>query len=283
MPDKLVTTDGRETYEVTLDWALFPQDLPRGRLSQLAVLPDGRVAICQRADPAIVLFDASGRFERAWHHAALASVHGLAATMTGDLWVTSFDLHQVLRFSSDGVLLQELGHRSRPGWGVPFNHPTDMAVAGDGELYVTDGYGNTRVHRFAADGRLLGSWGTAGRGEGQFTCPHGIWVDDARARVIVLDRDNDRICLFDREGRWIETWDGFARAPMDVWGDGERLWISDQTPAIWCVDAVSGAVIGRSRGFCVYPHGIWGEPGGFFTANQQPDGVARYRRVRSYQ
>lgn len=278
-PPRLVTTDGRDRYEVTLDWARFPDDVPRGRLSQLAVLPDGRVAICQRADPAVVIFDATGGFEHAWHHAALSSVHGMAATTNGDLWITSFDHHQVLQFSADGRLMRELGSHDCPNWNDPFNHPTDVAIAKDGEIYVSDGYGNARVHRFSSDGRLLASWGAPGRGDGQFACPHGIWLDEPRARVLVLDRDNDRVCLFDRAGSWLGAWDGFARRPMDIWGDETRLWISDQTPAIWCLDAATGHIIGRGRGFCVYPHGIWGERNGFFVANQEPDGVARYRRL----
>jgi DNA-binding beta-propeller fold protein YncE len=278
-PGALVATDGRDRYLVTKDWARFPADLPRGRLSQLAVLPDGRVAICQREDPAIVLFNPDGGFDRAWHHPGLASVHGICATPAGELWVTSFDLHQCLRFSADGVLLQELGTRSWPTWGAPFNHPTDIAVAADGEIFVSDGYANTRTHRFAADGTLLGGWGTPGRGVSQFACPHGVWIDEARARVLVLDRDNDRVCLFDRAGAPLGAWGGFRR-PMDIWSDGDRCWITDQTPGLWCLNLADGAVIGKARGYCVYPHGICGDGlGNLYVAAQQPDSVHRYTRL----
>jgi DNA-binding beta-propeller fold protein YncE len=278
-PRQLFVTDGQDHYRVTRDWARFPADLPRGRLSQLAVLADGRVAICQRVDPAIVLFHPDGSFDRAWHHPSLASVHGIAATPANELWLTSFDLHQVLRFSADGALLQEIGAQDRPAWGAPFNHPTDVAVAADGEVFVSDGYANCRTHRFARDGRLLAGWGEPGRGVSQFTCPHGIWFDDARDRVLVLDRDNDRVCVFGRDGTPQGQWGNYRR-PMDIWSDGTRCWIPDQTPSIWCVSAEDGAVVGRMRAFCVYPHGIWGDGrGNLFVAAQQPDSVHFYERI----
>src|SRR5438477_273239 len=78
-------------------------------------------------------------------------------------------------------------------------------VAPGGDLYVTDGYGNARVHRFSAEGRLLQSWGEPGAGPGQFNLPHGIAVL-ADGRVLVADRENDRIQLFDPEGKYLDQW-----------------------------------------------------------------------------
>jgi sugar lactone lactonase YvrE len=100
----------------------------------------------------------------------------------------------------------------------PFNSCTKVAIAPNDELYVSDGYGNARVHRFAADGTLLQSWGEPGRGPGQFYLPHGILVHEGR--VIVCDRENDRLQFFDLDGNYLEQWTGL-QAPCNVVVDAE--------------------------------------------------------------
>ena len=70
---------------------------------------------------------------------------------------------------------------------------------------MTDGYGNARVHKFAADGTYLFSWGEPGTAPGQFNLPHGVWID-RRGRVLVADRENDRVQVFDQEGKLLEIW-----------------------------------------------------------------------------
>jgi DNA-binding beta-propeller fold protein YncE len=92
----------------------------------------------------------------------------------------------------------------------PFHRPTRIAVAANGEMYVADGYGNARVHRFAADGTLLQSWGNPGTGPGQFLVPHGIAVA-ADGRVLVADRENDRIQVFTADGEYLNEWQGLSR------------------------------------------------------------------------
>ena len=88
-----------------------------------------------------------------------------------------------------------LGEKNRPAMpGKPFNKPTDLARAPNGELYISDGYGNSSVHRFTADGTLIQSWGEPGTGPGQFNLPHGVWVDGDR--VYVADRQNNRVQIF---------------------------------------------------------------------------------------
>ena len=101
------------------------------------------------------------------------------------------DEHEVLKLSPDGRIVLTLGQRGGP-LRAPFNHPADIAIAPNGDIYVADGYGNSSVHRFSAEGKHLMTWGGPGKGRGQFTTPHGIWVD-ARDRVFVADRENDRV------------------------------------------------------------------------------------------
>src|SRR5439155_15039166 len=100
--------------------------------------------------------------------------------------------------------------------GPPFNRPTNLAVAPSGDVYVSDGYGNCRVHRYAADGKLIGSWGEPGSGPGQFILPHSVWVA-ADGRVLVADRENDRIQVFSPSGEYLTEWG--ALRPTDVCTD----------------------------------------------------------------
>ena len=103
--------------------------------------------------------------------------------------------------------------------GPPFNRPTNVAVAPNGELYVSDGYGNCRVHRFSAGGELIQSWGDPGTGPGQFNLPHGIWVLPDE-RVLVADRENDRIQVFSPTGEYITEWLDVQR-PTQIYSRGD--------------------------------------------------------------
>jgi sugar lactone lactonase YvrE len=278
MSHSFVTTDGVRRYRVERDWAKLPGGMELGPISQLVVRRDGRVVVVQRVAPAVLVFGPDGELEESWHHPQLPSVHGVSLDAEDNLLVTSFDAHQVLRFDRTGRITLELGTFDGPHWAEPFNHPTDIAVAPDGEIYVTDGYGNARVHRFAADGRLIGSWGAPGVAPGEFCCPHGIWIT-ADDRVVVLDRDNSRIQVFDREGKLQTIWSGFVK-PMDIWGNAAGdLFVSDQTPRIVRLGA-DGTFKGAMRAFAVYPHGLWGDAeGNLFVAEQLPSGVAKYNAL----
>src|SRR5205823_6614231 len=127
-------------------------------------------------------------------------------------------LQQVLKFTTDGKLLMAIGtRRETASDGSPFNHPTDVAVAPTGEIYVSDGYGAARVHKFAADGKHLLSWGTRGTGPGEFNLPHSVWVDTPE-RILVADRENHRVQVFTSRGEYVEEWGGF-RQPTDFFED----------------------------------------------------------------
>jgi DNA-binding beta-propeller fold protein YncE len=279
MPE-LITTDGKRHYRVQRHWPILPDGMTVGQVSQLAVHPSGRLYAVQRDCPAVLVFSPDGTLEQCWEHPQLLStdaggVHGIGIAPDGMVLITTFDSHQVLGFSPNGELLLELGQFNEPTWGAPFNHPTGVAVAPNGDLFVTDGYGNARVHRFSAAGELILSWGEPGVGPGQFSCPHGVWID-SRGRVVVLDRDNHRIQVFDTQGTLLDIWLGFVK-PMGIWSDGSgELFVSDQTPRI-CRVSEDGQILGAMRGFTVYPHGIAGDrDGNLFVAEQLPFGIAKY-------
>ena len=147
-------------------------------------------------DHPVVIFDRDGNYLSSWGAGLFAFPHTIRSDEHDTLWLVDRDHGQMFQFTLDGTLLRTIGtrgYRSDTGvdaneprstayrkvtrGGGPFNLPTDIAVAPSGEMFVTDGYGNARVHKFAADGTHLFSWGEPGTGPGQFNLPHGIWID----------------------------------------------------------------------------------------------------------
>jgi peptidylamidoglycolate lyase len=209
--------------EAWLDARPWPQAAVARTLGQATgvdVDNAGRVYVFHRADrnwvepfPAepigrdtIAVLDADGQLIASWGKNLFIMPHGLSIDRAGNVWVTDVGAHQVRQFTSDGRLLLTLGERGKPGGDrYHFNLPTDVAFGPDGTVYVSDGYGNTRVVRFTADGRYLGEWGVSGKGPGQFNLPHGIAVD-RRGRVYVADRENFRLQIFDSTGRYLDEW-----------------------------------------------------------------------------
>ena len=200
MQTEFVVTLGESLYEVERPWGVPRRGLELGYVSAVTVDKAGCVYVCQRTDPPVVVFDPSGEYLRSWGSGVIADSHGICAAPDGRVLVVDRDAHQVLVFDAEGELLQSIGQRHRPRLQEPFNHPTGVAVAAGGDVLVADGYANASVHRFAADGELLASWGVPGRGPGQFMTPHAVAIDE-QDRIIVADRDNDRVQVFDPEGR----------------------------------------------------------------------------------
>jgi DNA-binding beta-propeller fold protein YncE len=178
-----------------------------------------------------VVFDRDGRFLSSWGEGQFQRAHGIFIGPDGAVYCTDDLDHTVRKFTPEGRLLLTLGDSGRPSdtgilgndyrtirrAGPPFNRPTNLALAPDGSMYVTDGYGNARVHCFAADGQLLFSWGEPGTGPGQFNLPHGIALDRF-GRVYVTDRENSRIQIFSSEGKFLVEWTDVAR-PMQIFID----------------------------------------------------------------
>lgn len=161
------------------------------------------------AAPTVSVFDgATGRLLHTWGAKRFIMPHGLTVDQAGNLWLTDVGLHQVFKCSPEGQVLLTLGEGGVPGDDAThFNLPTDVAVLADGSFYVSDGYRNTRVMKCSASGRFEFEWGTKGRGPGEFNLPHGITVD-AQGRIIVCDRENERLQVFDAKGSFLHEWKG---------------------------------------------------------------------------
>ena len=114
----------------------------------------------------------------------------------GNIWIVDAPGHAIQKLNPQGKVILTLGQQGVPGMSpTNFNLPTDVAFAANGEVYVSDGYGNPRVVKFTRAGRYLLQWGSRGSGPGQFQLPHNLVVD-ARGRVYVSDRDNRRVEIF---------------------------------------------------------------------------------------
>lgn len=269
MAESLCVVLGDRRYRVERGWGELPDGIRPSAISTIAVDSQGRVYAYRRGSPPVVVFDDTGGFVAAWGGDRIVDAHGIFVTKDDRVFLVDRDAHEIIECTTSGAVVRVLGRRHVPRFGAPFNHPTDVAVAADGEIYVTDGYGNSLVHRFGADGELVQSWGEPGDAPGAFWVPHAIWID-GQDRVLVADRDNDRIQVFDRDGTFLTAWGGFFH-PMDLFVDDRGLIVvSDQTPSL-CLLSPSGELIGRCKPMSNGAHGVCGNAGGdLYLAEMDP-------------
>jgi DNA-binding beta-propeller fold protein YncE len=246
----------------------------------------------------VLVFDRDGNFLSSWGAGLFAFPHTIRADKDDNLWLVDRDHAQMMRFTASGELLRTIGtkgFRSDTGvapdvaksdaWkyvthaGGPFNLPTDIALTPGGEMFVTDGYGNARVHKFAADGTHLMSWGEPGKGPGEFNLPHAVWID-RRGRVLVADRENDRVQVFDQNGRLLTIWPTKLIGPAVIYVDADDIvYIVEHNAGLVSVLTLEGERLAQwgdpSFKSC---HGIWGDShGDLYVVRAGPWG--RRRRV----
>jgi DNA-binding beta-propeller fold protein YncE len=210
-------------YEEAEEWAKLPSGWNLGEVPGIAVDSQDRVFAFCRSEHPVVILDRHGQFLGSWGEGMFSRPHMIYIGSDDSVYCVDDVGHTIKKFTPDGDLLLTITSPNGPadtGYtpgdpssvrrsGPPFNRPTDIAVAPSGHLLISDGYGNARVHRFTADGRLLQSWGDPGCGPAQFVQPHGIYVDE-RGCVYVADRRNKRIQLFSAEGQFLSQW-------TDIW------------------------------------------------------------------
>jgi DNA-binding beta-propeller fold protein YncE len=250
---------GKYTYELIRDFPKLPPGETFGMVSRVATDSQDRVYVFQRKDPPVVVFDREGKYLGAWGSGEVTDPHGLK--IIDDVVYTTDRSDSVAKsFTLDGKVILALGKRgvhSDTGnvtdWlaeraAGPFNHPTEMIAHPNGDIYVTDGYRNARVHRFTKDGRLVKSWGAPGHGPGQFHLPHSI-AFDPDGKLYVADRANKRIQIFSPDGDFLGQWTGMG-GPNDITrGKDGNYYIAEQEldgkPAQVCVRDATGNVLVR--------------------------------------
>jgi len=213
-------------YQRVVAWPTLPASVKFGPVSGVATDSARRVYLLQRTDPPVVVFDEKGKFLRTWGNGLLRTPHGLRIDRNDHVWLTDIGNHVVMKCDAGGQVLLTLGRKGEPGDGPDhFNKPTDVAVSDGGDIFVTDGYGNARVVKFSKDGHYRAEWGKAGTGPGEFDLPHSISTD-GKDRLFVGDRENDRVQVFDLEGKFLDQFKE-SGAPYGLSLARDRLFVAD--------------------------------------------------------
>jgi DNA-binding beta-propeller fold protein YncE len=216
-------------FRVVADFPKLPSGTRLNAVSAVAIDSKGNIYIFHRsvpgADP-ILVFDPAGNFLRSLGKNLFKSAHGLRIDSQDNLWTTDNADHIVIKFSNDGKVLMTLGERGVPGEDERhFNKPTDVAIADNGDFFVSDGYGNSRVVKFDKNGKFIKAWGKKGKGPGEFNLPHAVRFD-SKGLLYVADRENNRIQVFDQDGKFIRQFDGFAPYGLFITPD-DQLYVAD--------------------------------------------------------
>jgi len=220
MPEAIVGRGGY-TYELVADWAKLPAGWAFCDVAAVAVDRRDRVYVFNRGDHPMMVFDRDGNLLSSWGENLFKRAHGLHIGPDDALYCTDDGDHTVRKCTLEGKVLFEIGIPGRPSKfmsGEPFNRCTHTALSPQGEIYVSDGYANARVHKFSPDGKLLFSWGECGSDPGQFNIPHNI-VCDGDGWVYVADRENHRVQVFAGDGTYEAQWNNLHR-PCALYMEG---------------------------------------------------------------
>lgn len=296
-----MSTSSKANYRAVDNWEQLPAGLVHRDVADVAVDSEDRVYLITRMEARVIVYDRDGTHLFSWGDDYFTPrPHGITVGPDGAVYcVDEFD-QTVRKFTIDGQLIGVIGVsglRSDTGidWkypyasfrekqaaivrgGDPFNNPCKLAVAPNGDLYVSDGYGNARIHHFSGDGTLIRSWGEPGSGRGQFRVPHCVSVHDDH--VWVCDRENERLQIFDLDGTFVEEWTQ-VRRPSSIafdshgliyvsehgWKKGDYSWrkgeVTQERAASLCILAPDGSIVDRlgtedgcSSGSFVAPHGL---------------------------
>jgi sugar lactone lactonase YvrE len=231
-----VSAQSSGAYKVDPNWAQLPPGTTwSGNTTWITADGKGNVVVLVRTAPHFRVFTRDGAFVRAFGDAGLfESAHSVTIDAPGNLWVTDSAAHVVHKFGPDGRLLMTLGKKGAAGDNTSrelFNQPNHVAIAPNGDIYVSDGYVNARVVHFTGAGqfvRIIG--GVKGSQPGQLQLPHGVALD-SRGRILINDSDNQRVSVFDKDGTFVETWPYPSRGGIAVAADG-TVYVSDVNAGI---------------------------------------------------
>ena len=242
---------GEFTYELVDTWPKMPKYWGFGSASDVAVNSMDEVYVFSRGDHPLTIWDTDGNFVSSWGEGSFSNnEHGIFIAPNDEVWLVDANYHIATKHSPGGEPVLTLGNKLNPSptfAGKPFNMPTGLAISPNGELWVSDGYGGHRVHKFSPEGELIDSFGVQGDGPSQFALLHNIGVDK-NGRVYVCDRENNRIQIFDEQGTYLDQWTDLV-LPGDLWFVDEVVYVVEQGDeggvSIWDLD---GGLIARWRG-----------------------------------
>ncbi|HEY7302395.1 MAG TPA: peptidyl-alpha-hydroxyglycine alpha-amidating lyase family protein [Xanthobacteraceae bacterium] len=232
-------------YRLDANWAKLPDGRKFGQVIKVVADRDGKSlwafercggTSCANSNVAPILkFDPSGNVVASIGAGMFNFPHGLGIDPDGSIWATDARAKNgkgdvAVKFSPDGKVLITLGKAGmpgdQPGW---LDQPTDIAVAPNGDIFITDGHGgqsNDRIAKFSKAGTFIKTWGKHGKAQGEFDTPHGIALDSA-GRVYVADRSNNRIQIFDPDGKFIAEWKQFGRPSAVAIDKNGMIYVAD--------------------------------------------------------
>ncbi len=236
----VASSHGEWQFSVDDHWAQVPFGWTWDEVTAVAIDSQDRAFVFNRGEHPVMVFNRDGSFVTAWGEGIFKSPHGITIGPDDSVYCTDHFDHTVRKFTPAGELLLTLGISGQPSdtgatsidfrtirhAGPPFYFPTNLAVGMNGELFITDGYGNARIHKFAPDGKLLHSWGTPGSDAGQFQIPHGIAIDH-RGVLFVADRENSRIQLFSSDGDYLGQWTDVARPQQVAFDSHGNVYVAE--------------------------------------------------------
>jgi len=244
------TNSSPNPYRTIENWAKLPEGRPWGSTAGVTVDRNGNIWVAERCGAnscagstlaPILEFDPSGKLLTSFGAGMFVFPHGITADQDGNIWVTDGDAkdgkgHQVFKFSPKGKVLLTLGKPGVAGAGEDtFDKPSAVAIAANGDIFVADGHGgdsNARIVKFSKDGKFIMTWGKKGSAPGELNIPHAL-AFDSKGRLFVADRGNNRIQIFDQNGKFIDQWQQFSR-PSGIF--------IDRNDVIYVADSESGSV-----------------------------------------
>jgi sugar lactone lactonase YvrE len=252
-------------YRLVENWPTLPKTMNGGQWGELIradidpkgniwifhrcfnTLPAGAATCVGRSEPPVLEFDPSGKLLASFGERRFAFPHGFTVDRQGNVWASDANAnetvlgmsakdsngivrgHQVFKFSPAGKVLMTIGKEGVAGNGPDtFDQPSGIAVAPNGDIFVTDGHGkNDRVVKFSKDGRFIKTWGHHGTGPGEFDQPHDISIGGSEDHVFIADRSNSRVQIFDQDGKFIAAWRQFGRPSAVFVSKDDTLYVSD--------------------------------------------------------
>ncbi|HXX38726.1 MAG TPA: peptidyl-alpha-hydroxyglycine alpha-amidating lyase family protein [bacterium] len=242
-----MTTVGSGSYvfEVVEQWGVLPEGWSFKEVSGVGVDRLDRVYVFSRGAHPVTVFDRNGKFLTSWGEGLFTRPHAVTMGPGDTIYLADDGDHTIRKCTLDGRVLLTIGVPGQPApkhSGRPFNRCTHVAVSRDGALYISDGYGNSRIHKFSAEGQLQHSWGEPGTDPGQFNLPHAVCID-REGLLYVADRENHRVQIFDGDGRYQGQWNNMYR-PCGLFIDtrdpaGDRIYVGELCPSLAVSEGVA--------------------------------------------
>ena len=223
-------------YKADPSW---PKEKPPGGewtsfMSSVAIGPDDNVWTFNRGKIPVQVYTQDGRLVKYWGQDGLfKNPHTIRFDSAGNLWIADTGTQTVRKFTADGKVLMTIGTPDQAGEDeTHMNQPNDVAVASNGEVYISDGYGNNRVVVFDKNGKFVRAWGKLGQGPGEFSQPHSL-VLDSKGRVYVADRNNSRIQVFDSKGKFLAEWKNIITPWALAITKTDEIYVCGSSPMLW--------------------------------------------------